>query len=90
MQLAELLPESSEELEKLLALNDPPGDLAPPEDEQLALPWTVFATVEQIAMIEEAIAVAGESNPPGQDGDTPQGRALCLVAQEFLKTRSTP
>ena len=82
-----MLPESPEELEKLLALNDPPAELAEPEDEQLALPWTVFATVEQIAVIEEAISMAAESDPPVQNGDTPQGRALCFVAEEFLQTR---
>jgi len=86
-ELAELLPETPEDLGKLLALNDPPAELAQPDDEQLALPWTVFATVEQIAVIEEAIAVACESNPTAQQGDTPQGRALCFVAQDFLQAR---
>ncbi|NIA07874.1 MAG: ParB N-terminal domain-containing protein [Actinobacteria bacterium] len=89
-QLTELLPESQAELDKLLELNAPPAELAHPDDEQLALPWTVFATVEQIAVIEEAIAAAGESSPTAQQGDTPQGRALCFVAQEFLKTHSGP
>ena len=89
VELAELLPETPEELEKLLSLNDPPAELAQPDDEQLALPWTVFATVEQIAVIEEAITVASDSNPTAQQGDTPQGRALCFVAQKFLTVRTT-
>ena len=84
-QLAEMLPETQEELDKLLALNDPPAEFPEPEAEQLALPWTVFATVEQIAVIEEAIAVAEQSDPPAEQGDTPQGRALCHVADRFLK-----
>ena len=88
-ELAELLPETQEELEKLLELSNPPLELPEPQDEELALPWTVFATVEQIAVIEEAIAVASQANPPSQQGDTPQGRALCHVAQEFLKNRGT-
>ncbi len=86
-ELAEILPESQEELQKLLELNDPPAELAQPEAEQLALPWTVFATAEQIAVIEQAIALAGASNPPGQEGDTPQGRSLCLVAKRFIQTQ---
>ncbi len=86
-ELAEVLPESQEELAKLLELNDPQAELADPDAEQLALPWTVFATVEQIVVIEEAIALAAESNPPGQEGDTPQGRALCLVAKRFIQTQ---
>ena len=86
-ELAELLPETHDELEKLLELNDPPAELAEPQDEQLALPWTVFATVEQIAVIEEAIAAADGCHPTGWQGDTPQGRALCFVAQEFLQAR---
>ena len=86
-ELSELLPETPDELEKLLALNDLPPELAQPDDEQLALPWTVFATVEQIAVIEKAIAVAADSNPIAEQGDTPQGRALCLVAGEFLQAR---
>ena len=84
-QLAQMLPETHEQLEKLLALNDPPAELSEPEAEQLALPWTVFATVEQIAVIEEAIAVAQEFDPPAEQGDTPQGRALCHVAGRFLE-----
>ena len=86
-ELAELLPETQAELEKLLELNDPPAELAEPDSEQMALPWTVFATVEQIAVIEEAIALAEQTNPPGQDGDTPQGRALCLVARRFIQNQ---
>ena len=86
-ELAEVLPESQEELEKLLELKDPPAELAEPDSEQLALPWTVFATVEQIAVIEEAIALAEASNPPGEQGDTPQGRALCLVAERFIQAQ---
>lgn len=86
-QLAEMLPETLEELEKLLALNDLPAELAEPDGEQLALPWTVFATVEQIVVIEEAIAVAEECDPPRERGDTPQGRALCMVAGSFLQGR---
>ncbi len=84
-ELAEVLPESEEELQKLLELNDPPEELAEPGSEQLALPWTIFATVEQIAVIEDAIALAEESNPPGEEGDTPQGRALCFVAKRFIQ-----
>lgn len=86
-ELAEILPETQEELEKLLALNELPPELAEPDAEQLALPWTIFATVEQIAVFEEAIALAEESNPSGQEGDTPQGRALCFVAKQFIQTQ---
>ncbi len=84
-ELAEVLPESQEELEKFLELNDPPEELAEPDAEQLALPWTIFATVEQIAEIEDAIALAEKTNPPGEQGDTPQGRALCFVAKRFIQ-----
>ena len=84
-ELAEVLPETQEELEKLLELNDPPPELADPDAEQLALPWTIFATVEQIAEIEDAIALAEKTNPPGEQGDTPQGRALCFVAKRFIQ-----
>jgi len=84
-ELAEILPESQEELEKFLELNDPPEELPEPDAEQLALPWTIFATAEQIAVIEDAIALGEESNPPGEQGDTTQGRALCFVAKRFIQ-----
>ncbi len=86
-ELAEILPETQEDIEKLLQLNEPPPELAEPDAEQLALPWTIFATVEQIAVIEQAISLAEQSNPPGEQGDTPQGRALCFLAERFIQTQ---
>jgi ParB-like chromosome segregation protein Spo0J len=83
--LARLLPEPPDAVERLLRLaQPPPAPLAPDALEPIARPMTFFLTEEQHALVSEALGEIGRQS----ETRLPRGEALERLALWYLESRN--
>ena len=90
--LARLLPEPPDAVERLLRLAQPPPDpLAPEAIAPIARPMTFFLAEEQYALVGEALREVGhDQTPPGDGAATPRPKradTLERLALWYLESR---
>lgn len=91
-RLGELLPETRKQLQKLLALNEPPEPVEPGQLGQLPMAMTFFVTAEQKAIVERGLKVARDSvggDCPGDTGKLTRGDLLACMAELVVRSRIT-
>jgi ParB-like chromosome segregation protein Spo0J len=83
--LARLLPEPPDAVERLLRLaQPPPGPLAPDALEPIARPMTFFLSEEQHALVSEALREIGRQS----EARLPRGDAIERLALWYLESRN--
>jgi len=86
--LAALLPEPPEAIERLLRLAQPPPPPAAPESVTVPRPMTFFLTEAQHGLVTEALREAGRAVAPASAGGrTPRAEALERLATWYLESR---